>query len=163
ENKTINNTLHVVVVAADVTHSLSNNNNNNKQNQPTHIGLMTPLMERSMEDCSHLSTTIQRNQSKRKKRCKNDSQSTTASSSSSTSSTLSHATIIFSSPSSLLSSTTNYSTSEVDSSRTPSLVVKNSSCSNNVAAPFAHTDEFSVIIDDPSSLYDEIDNISPSV
>ncbi|VDP74819.1 unnamed protein product [Schistosoma curassoni] len=132
EQKTTGGTLQVV------TQSLYN------QNQREDTGLMTPLMERSTEDCSRLST-IHRTYSKA---IKCDGQS---------SSSLSHSTIL--SPSSLslcnksIKSPANYSISDFPSSAPPIVVTVSGNCN---VAPFARA-EFS-FISDPSA-YDDIDNL----
>ncbi|VDO88092.1 unnamed protein product [Schistosoma margrebowiei] len=129
EQKTTVGTLQVV------TQSLYN------QNQREDTGLMTPLMERSTEDCSRLST-IHRTYSKA---IKCDGQS---------SSSLSHSTIL--SPSSLslsIKTPANYSISDFPSPAPPIVVTVSNNCS---VAPFARA-EFS-FISDPSA-YDDIDNL----
>ncbi|CAH8604196.1 unnamed protein product [Schistosoma intercalatum] len=132
EQKTTGGTLQVV------TQSLYN------QNQREDTGLMTPLMERSTEDCSRLST-IHRTYSKA---IKCDGQS---------SSSLSHSTIL--SPSSLslcnksIKSPANYSISDSPSPAPPIVVTVSGNCN---VAPFARA-EFS-FISDPSA-YDDIDNL----
>ncbi|CAH8639367.1 unnamed protein product [Schistosoma rodhaini] len=132
EQKTMVGTLQVV------TQSLYN------QNQREDTGLMTPLMERSTEDCSRLST-IHRNYSKA---IKSYGQS---------SSSLSHSTIL--SPSSLslcsksIKSPANYLISDFPSPSPPIVMTVSSNCS---VAPFARA-EFS-FISDPSA-YDDIDNL----
>ncbi|CAH8623555.1 unnamed protein product [Schistosoma margrebowiei] len=129
EQKTTVGTLQVV------TQSLYN------QNQREDTGLMTPLMERSTEDCSRLST-IHRTYSKA---IKCDGQS---------SSSLSHSTIL--SPSSLslsIKTPANYSISDFPSPAPPIVVTVSNNCS---VAPFACA-EFS-FISDPSA-YDDIDNL----
>ncbi|KAH8856544.1 hypothetical protein KSF78_0009215 [Schistosoma japonicum] len=134
-------TLHVVV-----THSLTN------QSQHEDIDLMTPVMERSTEDCALLST-IRRNYSKN-----NKNQSTPFIMPTSSSESLLRSTVLSLSSLSLGKSSKSPPNYTISSDLTTTTTTPISSCSSNCCvAPFACA-EYS-FISDPSA-YDDIDNLS---